>query len=132
MIRTFVLLSALVIGLVSTALAQPVAATPGNAASFIGDWTVSAEGQQGPVQIPLTIKVDAGKVVASLSMGGQGTQISDITVNGKTLILKYTFDYQGNGIDAAVSLTQAGDKVTAEIAFAGGAYTMSGTAEKKK
>ncbi len=134
--KLFVLLT-LVLGLISTALPgfgqAPVPATPENAASFVGDWTISAEGQQGPVQIGLSIKVDAGKVVASLAMGQQDAQpITDISLNGKSLLLRYSFDYQGNAIDASVSLVPAGEKYTAELAFAGGAYTMSGTAEKKK
>ena len=137
MIRTLALLCAAAMGLIfipTAALAQaPAAATPENAASFIGDWTLSLEGGQGPAQIPLSIKADAGKVVGSLSMGGQGTQtITDVSVNGKTLMLTYSFDYQGNAVEAVVSLTLAGDKVNAQISFAGGAYTMSGTAEKKK
>lgn len=135
--RTVALLSAIVIGLISTAGAgfgqTPAPATPDNAASFIGDWTLSAQGDQGPVQFGLTIKAEDGKVVASVSMGQQGSlAITDVTVNGKTLVLKYNFDYQGMPIDAAISLTPNGDKVGLQIAFAGGAYSMSGTAEKKK
>jgi hypothetical protein len=134
--RTLVLLSLLIIGLISTAatgFAQaPVAATPENAASFIGDWTLSAEGSQGPAQFGLTIKVDAGKVVGSVTMGQGAQPASEVSLSGKTLIVKYYFDYNGSSIDATISLTPAGDKFAAEIAFAGGAYSMSGTAEKKK
>ena len=136
MIRTFASTSMLVAGLISTAalgFAQPVAATPENAASFVGDWTLSLEGGQGPAQFGLTVKLDAGKVTGSIAMGGQGGQpITDVSLNGKTLVLKYSIDYQGNAVDVVVSLTPNGDKVAAEVAFAGGAYTMTGTAEKKK
>jgi hypothetical protein len=136
MVRTIVLSCLLVIGLISTAMTgfsqTPVAATPEAAASFIGDWTLSAEGSQGPAQFALTIKVDAGKVVGSVVMGGGSLPITDISMRGKTLVLQYNFDYQGSPIDAVISLTPSGDKYTAEIAFAGGAYSMSGTAEKKK
>ena len=137
MTRTFALLSAVVIGLISTAgagLAQtPAAATPENAASFIGDWTLSAQGDQGPAQFGLSLKVEDGKVVGSVSMGQQGSQpITDITLNGKALVLRYNIDYQGMPIDAVISLTPNGDKVALQVDFAGGAYSMSGTAEKKK
>ena len=135
--RTLVLLLMVVTGLISTAgagLSQtPAAATPENAASFIGDWTLSAQGDQGPAQFGLSLKVEAGRVVGSISMGQQGSQpITDITLDGKTLVLKYNVDYQGMPIDTVVSLTPGGDKVALQVAFAGGAYSMSGTAEKKK
>jgi hypothetical protein len=137
MIRPLALLSAVVIGLISTAAAglsqSPAVATPDNAASFIGDWTLSAQGDQGPAQFGLSIKVEEGKVVGSIAMGQQaGLPITDITLSGKTLVLRYDFDYQGMPIDAVVSLTPGGDKVALQVAFAGGAYSMSGTAEKKK
>ena len=135
--RTLSLLSVVVIGLAATAAAglsqTPAAATPENAASFIGDWTLSAQGDQGPAQFGLSIKVEDGKVVGSVSMGQGGSQpIADVSLNGKTMVLKYNFDYQGMPIDAAISLTPGGDKVGLQIDFAGGAYSMSGTAEKKK
>ena len=135
--RMLALLSMVVIGLISTAAAgfsqTPAAATPENAASFIGDWTLSAQGDQGPAQFALSMKVEEGKVVGSIAMGQQaGQPITDITLNGKTLVLKYNFDYQGMPIDTVISMTPNGDKVALEVAFAGGAYSMSGTAEKKK
>jgi hypothetical protein len=134
--RTLVLLSAVIIGLISTAGAgfsqMPAVATPENAASFIGDWTLSAQGDQGPAQFGLSIKVEEGKVVGSIAMGQGNQPVTDITLAGKTLVLKYNFDYQGMPIDAVISLTPNGDKVALQVAFAGGAYSMSGTAEKKK
>lgn len=62
------------------------------------------------------------KVVGSVSMGQQASQpITEITLNGETLVLRYSFDYQGRLIDAAISLTPGGDKVGLQIDFAGGA-----------
>lgn len=135
--RTLVVSALFVIGLISTASAglsqTPITATPGNSASFIGDWTLSAQGDQGPAVFGLSLKVEDGKVVASIAMGQQGSQpITDITLDGKTLILKYNTDYQGMPIDTVVSLTPNGDKVALAVAFAGDAYSMSGIAEKKK
>ena len=58
--------------------------------------------------------------------------ITDVTKATKGLVLRYSFDYQGNAVDAVVRLTAAADgKVEAQIDFAGGAYVMSGTATKK-
>ena len=59
--------------------------------------------------------------------------IADITRADKSLILRYSFDYQGNQVPTVVSLTPAEDgKTKAQIDFAGGAYVMSGTAAKKE
>jgi hypothetical protein len=135
--RTLELFCVIAIGVISTAGAgfsqTPATATPENAASFIGDWTLSAQGDQGPAQFGLSIKVEEGKVVGSVSMGeGGSVPITDITLSGKTLVRKYNIDYQGMPIDTVISLTPDGDKVGLQVAFAGGAYSMSGTAEKKK
>jgi hypothetical protein len=137
MFRTFVSLSLLVLGLISTAMmgfAQAsAAATPENAAAFIGDWTLSAEGGQGPMQFELSIKVDSGKVVGSLTRAGQASQsIKDVSKYGKSLTLKYDMDYQGTAVPVVIILTPDGDKVALTIDFANGAYVMSGTAVKKK
>jgi len=58
--------------------------------------------------------------------------IEEIATSGKGLVLRYTFDYEGTPVDAAVQLIPAtAGKMQAEIAFAGGAYVMSGGAERK-
>ena len=82
----------------------------------------------------LTIKVEKEKVVGEIKNPELPAQaITDITKVEKSLVLRYSFDYQGNPVDAAVSLTPAeGGKTNAEIDFAGGAYVMSGTATKKE
>jgi hypothetical protein len=59
--------------------------------------------------------------------------ISDISMQKKTLVLGYTFTWEGNPVNAVVSLTPGDDgKVAAQIDFAGGAYIMTGTATKKE
>jgi hypothetical protein len=137
MFRTVVSLSLLVLGLILTAMTgfsqASAAATPENAAAFIGDWTLSAEGGQGPMQSELSIKVDSGKVVGSLTSAGQASRsIKDISKDGKSLFLKYDMDYQGMAVPVVITLTPDGNKVALTMDFASGAYTMSGTAVKKK
>ena len=81
---------------------------PADVQRFIGDWTLALQGPDGPGTFDLSVKVEGEKV------------------------LSYTFPYEGNPVDAAVSLTPEKDgKVAARIDFAGGAYTMSGTATRK-
>lgn len=112
--------------------AAPTAATPENVASFLGDWTLSAEGPNGPGVFALSVKTDAGKVTAEISSEVQGKQpVTELLKKGTSLILKYGFDYQGNPVSVVVTLTPSADKVLVDFDFADGAYVMSGTATKK-
>jgi hypothetical protein len=94
--------------------------TPAEAAPFVGDWTLALEGPNGPGTFALTVKIEKEKVTGEISL------------DKGTLVLAYTFTYEGNLVDAVVSLTpDKEDKVAAQIDFAGGAYVMTGTAKKK-
>ena len=119
-------------------LAAAQAATPvtsADAAPFMGDWTLAMQGPNGPATFDLTVKVDKDKVVGEIQNEQMPLQtITDVTKANKSLVLSYSFDYQGNAVPAVVSLTPAaeGGKTTAQIDFAGGAYVLTGTATKKE
>jgi hypothetical protein len=132
MIRTVIAGMALMAGLITPQVVPQVTAS--DAAPFIGDWSLALQGPNGPGTFDLTIKVEKEKVVGEIKNPELPAQaITDITKVEKSLVLRYSFDYQGNPVDAAVSLTPAeGGKTNAEIDFAGGAYVMSGTATKKE
>jgi hypothetical protein len=116
-----------------TAQAGPAPATAESAAAFLGDWTLAAEGPNGPATFALLVKVEEGKVAAEISSDMQPRQaITDVTTSGADLILKYLFDYQGTPVPVVVTLKPAADKVGAQLDFADGAYQMTGTATKKK
>jgi hypothetical protein len=111
--------------------AAPVAATPENAAAFIGDRPLRADGANGPATFNLTVKNDAGKVVGEISSEMQPkTPITDVWKGAKDLTLRYNFDYQGMSVPVVVTLTPGADKTDALIDFADGAYQMAGTAKK--
>ncbi len=113
-------------------LKTPAPATPENAAAFLGIWTLSLEGANGAAALDVTLKNEAGKIAGELSSEIQANQkFSEIIRQGTGLVMRYTFDYQGNAVDAEVSLTPAGDKMNAKASFAGGAFVMDGTAAKK-
>jgi hypothetical protein len=136
--------TALIAGLLtpSNSAAGPVAGaaqsaaqvTAADAAPFIGEWTLALQGPNGPAAFDLTVKVDKEKVVGEIAGAEIPTQpIADVTKADKSLVLGYSFDYQGNAVPTVVSLTPAADgKMSAQIDFAGGAYVMSGTATKKE
>ena len=144
MIRTGIATTALIAGLL-TSLAAPAytahrfqaaaaQATVADAAPFAGEWTLNLEGPNGPAVFDLVIKTEADKVVGEIKSEQMApTPITDISKTDKALVLKYSFDYQGNQVAAVVTLTPAADgKIGAQIDFADGAYVVTGTAVKKE
>ncbi len=137
--RTFLFITAIAAGLLvfpSAIAGQAAAAAPVTAADaspFVGDWTLQLQGPNGPGAFELTVKAEQEKVTAEIA--GETTPpqpITDITRAGESLVLNYTFNYEGNPVDAAVRLTPAPEsKMNAQIDFAGGAYVMTGTATRK-
>ncbi len=139
MIRRLALASLVAVAFAVTAVsaqtpapAGPAGATPENAAAFMGDWVLSMQGPNGAQTSELTIKADAGKVAAEISLNGTKSPIKDISKTGESLVLSYAFDYQGMAVPAVVTLTPSGEKIGATIDFAGGAYVLEGSAAKKK
>jgi hypothetical protein len=140
MMRTGVVCSLLALALSSTGVARisaqtpaPAAATPESAAAFLGDWTLTANGDNGPATFALAVKTEAGKVVAEISSEIQPlTKVTDVTMSGSSLLLRYGFDYQGMAVPVALTLKADGEATAAIIDFADGAYRMTGTAVKKK
>jgi hypothetical protein len=114
--------------------AAPAAVTPVQAAPFLGDWVVSAQGQQGPLTFALAVTATDGKVAAEISndqMPGKQA-ITDITKTGEMLTLKYSLDYQGNSVPVVITLTPAAETLKVSFDFAGGQFMLAGTATKKK
>jgi hypothetical protein len=107
--------------------------TAADASPFVGDWTLALQGPNGPGAFDLSVRVENEKVTADIASEQLPKQpIREITKADKTLNLAYSFTWEGNPVEAVVSLTPAADgKVTAQIDFAGGAYIMSGPATKK-
>jgi hypothetical protein len=144
MIRMALLSCALVAGAVTAptaALAAPASsvteqarqATAADAAPFVGDWSLTLQGPNGPGTFDLSVKVEGEKVLAEIASEQLPKQpITSITMADKTMVLGYSFTWEGNPVEAVVSLTPAAEgKTTAQIDFAGGAYIMTGTAAKK-
>lgn len=107
--------------------------TPADAAPYLGDWTLALEGANGPGTFNLSLKVEADKVVGEIGSAQMPTtKFTTIAKAARGLSLGFSFPYEGLTVDALVSLLPPADgKADASIDFAGGAYTMSGTATKK-
>jgi len=117
----------------SSVTEQARQATAADAAPFVGDWSLTLQGPNGPGTFDLSVKVEGEKVLAEIASEQLPKQpITSITMADKTMVLGYSFTWEGNPVEAVVSLTPAAEgKTTAQIDFAGGAYVMTGTAAKK-
>jgi hypothetical protein len=107
--------------------------TPADAGDFMGVWTMSMEGPQGPFEQELTLSDKDGKVAGEMVNAVVGTQaISDITKSGANLVLKYQGNFQGNPFDATITLTPDGfEKAKVQFDVNNGMFTMNGSATKK-
>ena len=138
MIRTLIAGTALMAGLVIPGPAANAQSAPqvtaADAAPFIGEWTLDLQGPNGPGTFELTVKVEKEKVTGEITGGTLATQpIAEVSKADQSLLLSYSFTWENNPVDAVVKLTPAPEgKMNAQIAFASGAYIMTGTATRKE
>jgi len=116
------------------AFMQASQVTPQQAAPFIGDWTLALQGPNGPGTFAVSLKVEKEKVVGEVSSDQlPKLPVTSISIADKSLVLGYTFNWEGNAVEAVITLTPGAEgKTAAQIDFAGGAYVMTGTAVKKE
>jgi len=107
------------------------------AGAFLGSWAVSLQSDFGPIEFPLELTDQGGKVAASVGAldpsgggGGEMTAVTDITKSGDGLVLRYDFDAQGQLVDVSLTLTPSGDDLTAVFEIGGGAFSAGGTAKR--
>jgi uncharacterized protein len=105
--------------------------SPAQAAPFIGDWTAAITSQMGPTTYAVSVKVEGGKVVAAVSGGVfPPATVSDISLVGKNLFLKYASDFQGTPIPSLLAMTPQGQNMLLTISLMDGQFEMAGTATK--
>jgi hypothetical protein len=130
---TFVAL-AMAIGLAATAMAQakPSTLDTAKAKAWVGEWVLTIEGRRGPQERPLTISDVGGKIAAELG-GGRGgpTAISDISLNGNDLVLKWNQTTQQGEIPVVMTLTMKDGALTVKQDMANGQFSSTGTGKKK-
>ena len=114
------------------AAAAPTIA-PADLAPFLGEWTLALSGPNGPATMVLSVRTEKDKPAADLTSEAMPKQsISDFSMSDKSLVMGYSFTYEGNPVSAVIYLTPVLDAgMNAQIDFAGGAYVMNGTATKK-
>jgi hypothetical protein len=113
--------------------AKAVAATPQNAAAFLGEWAITANGSYGDITATLVLKAADGKVAGEITDTNGKHQLSDISKSGDALVAYYVFDYNGMPIDAVVTVApnEKEKRTDAYFEFANGAAQFAGTATKK-
>lgn len=134
--KTVLFLAACSIGLMlpTLASAQGKASTleTAKAKAFVGDWVLTVEGRRGPQERPLAITDVGGKVAAELGGGrGGAVTITDISMVGSDLVLKWTQDTQQGSIPFVMTLTLKDGALVVKQDMAGGQFTQSGTGKKK-
>ena len=102
------------------------------AEEFIGRWDLALQTQMGPFNLDLEIEDQGGKVVASMGLPdlGGSREITDITRSGDALLIRYQMEAQGQMVPVSVTLSVAGEALSAELDFADGMFSASGTATR--
>jgi hypothetical protein len=135
--RGFLVVAAmLVVGLMVPAAssAQGKASTldTAKAKAFVGEWVLTVEGRRGPQERPLSITDVGGKVAAELG-GGRGgpVSITDITMPGADLVLKWSQQGPNGDVPVVMTLTLKDGGLVVKQDMAGGQFTSAGTGKKK-
>jgi putative membrane-bound dehydrogenase-like protein len=110
---------------------QPSPATPAQIAPFVGDWLVTLAIMANESTMAVAVKADGGKVSATVSSDGQPTvNVTDISVVGNRLVLKYMTQAMGTPLPTVMTLTPDGPGLRANMAVMDGQYEFSGTAAR--
>ena len=129
--HAIVLLVVASLTVIAAAQSSLVPATPENAAGFLGNWTLNGTGANGPASFALTVKTEGGKVLAEISGPVMPrVAITDISKAATALVLAFNFDYQGQPVPVALTLTPVDGKIGVHMDFAAGAYVLEGGATK--
>src|SRR5262245_2380794 len=117
-----------------SAMAQGKASTldTAKAKAFMGEWILTVEGRRGPQERPLSITDVGGKVAAELA-GGRGgpVSITDISMTGSDLVLKWSQQGPNGEIPVVMTLTPKDGGLVVKQDMAGGQFSASGTGNKK-
>src|SRR3954468_10319538 len=93
------------------------------AAPFVGNWlvTVAAGGRESAFAV--AIKTDSGNTSATVSSDTQPTiDVQNISLSGQSLVLTYVTTFQGRPIPTVLTLTPAGEGLSANTSVMDGQY----------
>ncbi|HVW05353.1 MAG TPA: hypothetical protein VHB78_10115, partial [Vicinamibacterales bacterium] len=112
----------------------PAAAAPPSAeqiAPFVGNWAVTLAIMANQVTMGVDVKNDGGTPSVTVRSQGQpDVVVKDISVSGKSLVLKYVMQAFNNALSAVLTITPDGASGRATMAVMDGQYEMTGSARK--
>ena len=107
--------------------------TPDEAKPFLGEWTSVVVGPAGPIDVIIEIKVDEGKVVATVSTDVMGdNEVEDITTTEKGITLHYTVEFWGYSGPMVLRLASRGQHLQADFSLMDGWFAFGGVATKRQ
>ena len=108
------------------------APTAAQIAPFVGDWLVTVAVMANDATFAVSVKADGGTPSATIRSDGQPTvNVTDITMSGNSLVLKYMTGAMGTPMSTVLTLAPDGATVRANMAVMDGQYEMAGTAAKQ-
>ncbi len=127
-----VALSVLALPSISSAQGKASTLDTAKAKPFMGEWVLTVEGRRGPQERPLSLTDVGGKVAAELS-GGRGgpVSITDISMAGSDLVLKWSQQSPQGEIPIVMTLTLKDGGLVVKQDMAGGQFSATGTGKKK-
>ncbi len=100
------------------------------AQSFLGSWTLAMQSDMGPVEFGLNLRDADGRVAAQMQSPMGNVDITNVRRSGDNLVLEYSMDMQGQSLPISLTLRPDGDATRAAMDFAGGMFTLTGTATR--
>ena len=121
---------ALTLGAGAMAQGKPSTLDTAKAKNFIGEWVLTVEGRGGPQERSLSIRDVGGNVGAEFG-GGRGgpVSISDISMQGTDLVLKFQQGGRQGPVDVVMTLTPKDGALV--VKQDRGGQSTSGTGKKK-
>jgi len=102
------------------------------AAGFLGTWVIDMNTEYGPFTLDLLIEDQGGKVavqIGSPDFGGM-QEVTDVTREGESLILKYQAEAEGQVFPVMIELEPDGEALSVGFDAADGQFFARGSATK--
>jgi len=103
-----------------------------DAGKFMGVWLLTLDSPQGPFALTMTLTDSDGKVACELTSDVMPAQkVTDVSMAGNDLVLKYQGDFQGQAFAAKITLTPIEEKLAVNFDIMDGQFMMTGVGVKK-
>lgn len=124
-------------GFVATAIAFGAADLSGQelaaseAQAFLGSWSVAINAEGQTFVMDVAIEDEQGSVAAEVASELGTSRVERVSRSGENLVLRYSFNYQGQAVPVTMTLAPAADGLNANVDFADGMYVTTGKGTRK-